>query len=362
MDSGKSSGNKGKRLTLADIAREANVSPATASLALNDSPLVASKTVRLVKGTAMKRGYSPHSIARRLSTGRSEVISLYIFTDDASPAQWILPSSWMFYNPIIKGIYDVVKAKKYHLQLEIANPSDPGQTDLITRFLYEKSCDGVIFLLTDERDYGFAESLERTNTPLVSVNHRLTASIPSVMVDNCFGARYAVNYFIKLGHRRIAHIAGPDQSYNAVERHRGYKEALAAAAIEAPNCYVRVGDWTIESGRRAMGQLIDTDRPPTAVFCSNDHMAIGALEAARDRGLDVPGDISLIGFDDSEISHLASPKLTTFRQPLDQIGQLAATEVLEPPKSKRHIKLRPLFVERESCAAPAGYRHSERRA
>lgn len=339
--------------TLADLAAAAGVSIATVSLALNGSPLVAEKTVKRVMKAAIEHNYRPHAIARRLSTGRSEVISLFMVTGREDSSGWILPSSWMFYNPILKGVSLTLSRSNYQLQFEVLTVDEAVRKNAIMKPVLERATDGILILVHDEYDYSFMSELEGIDIPVAILNRKLFPNVSSVQVNNYQGAYDAVNYLIRLGHRRIAHIAGPANSYNAQDRRKGYVQAMTTAGIDLKADFVLEGDWRIESGYHLMRQLLTLSSPPTAVFCSNDHMAIGALRAINESGLAVPQDISLIGFDDSEISRVVSPALTTVKQPLEELGRRAAEILLNQHKASKevqHIVIPPQLVERESCS------------
>lgn len=342
--------NGNRQPTLVDIAESVKVSPATVSLALNGSPLVAEETARRVKQAAADLNYRPHVIARRLSIGRSEVITLLILSDSEESSGWVLPSSWMFYNPILKGVSLTLSRSNYHLQFEIINADEAAKKNSVLKPILERATDGVLILVHYEGDYSFLRELENMNVPVVIINRKLSPNLSSVQIDNQAGARAVIEHLLRLGHHRIAHIAGPEKSFNAQDRRAGYLEALTAARIELSPDYLLEGDWRIESGRHLMQRLLALPLPPTAVFCSNDHMAVGAMEAIREAGLSVPDDISLVGFDDSEISRVALPRLTTVQQPLEELGCRAAEEVLRWPGKIQHVTLAPRLIERESCS------------
>lgn len=343
-----------RRPTLADIAKEVGVSSATVSLALNGSPLVADETVRRVKEVARKLNYRPHAIARRLSTGRSETVSLFVLGGGVYGNGLFYPSSWIFYSLIFKGISITLAQHKYYLQFQILNLADGDGYDKIARQVMERATDGVLLLLQDECKFCSVRELATLEIPVVTINRKLSPNLGSVQIDNKQGAIDAVDYLLRLGHTRIAHISGPANSYNAQDRQAGYLEAMQQAGLQVPDGYLVQGDWQMESGYDLLQQLMALPVPPTAVFCSNDHMAIGAREALSEMGVSVPDEVSLMGFDDSEVSRIGVPRLTTVKQPLENLGAIAAREILawkmDKPNGVRHTVILPSLVERDSCA------------
>jgi len=340
------------RPTIAFISNEAGVSKATVSLALNGSPLVARDTAKRIFEIARKYNYRPSAIARSLSLGKSGIISLFVVGSKEHASERLLSSSWMFYNPILRSISLTLSRAKYHFQFEILNPDFDDEQDVIVRHIQERASDGVILLCYDEFTYSISDFIENANCPIVTINRKISDKLSSFQIDNVKGAKSVVDYLIVKGHTRIAHICGPANSYNAQDRKKGYIEAMSEYGMEIPEAYLAVGDWKIESGYAATRELMELSDPPTALFCSNDHMAIGALEALRELRLRVPDDVSVVGFDDSEISRVIQPRLTTVRQPLDELGALAASEVVTRSRDaeRQHIVIAPKLIERASCS------------
>ena len=345
-----------RRPTLADIAAELGLSAATVSLALNGFPLVAEKTARRVREAAKKHNYRPNAIARRLSVGHSEVISFYVL-GGKDAALGFLPSSWMFYNPILKGASMALTRYRYHLQFEILSAELGDQCDTIIEHILGGATDGVLLLYFDDYLPVVADELEKVDVPIVTMNRKVSPELSSAQVDNRSGAIAAVEYLKELGHTKIAHISGPEASFNARDRRTGYLEAMAAAGLDVSDGYLLEGDWQTQSGYYLLREMMMLPDPPTAVFCSNDYMAMGALEALRDLNIAVPEQVSIIGFDDSEISRVVLPRLTTVRQPLEELGRRAAEEVMalkgDGEHEIRHQVIAPELVRRGSCASPS---------
>jgi len=339
------------RPTLATISEEAGVSKATVSLALNGSSLVSKETAKRVIEIARRYNYHPNAIARSLAIGKSGVITLFVVGSKEHASQRLLSSSWMFYNPIIKSISLILSRAKYHFQFEILNPNYLSEQEVIEQHIQEGASDGIILLCFDEFNYSVSGFLENAHCPIVTVNRKLSEKISSFQIDNFMGAKNATDYLIMKGHIKIAHIRGPYNSYNSEERKRGFIEAMTEYGLDIPESFIPTGDWTIDSGYASTLSLMEKKDPPTALFCANDNMAIGALQALRELRLHVPEDVSVVGFDDSEISRVIQPSLTTIRQPLEELGSLAAAEVLTQMANdeRQHIIIEPKLIERSSC-------------
>jgi LacI family transcriptional regulator len=343
--------------TLTDIAKEAGVSKATVSMALNGNKKIAPATAAKILKIAKERKYRPNAFAKGLSTGKSQIISLILLARLGDPAEWILQPSWMFYNPIFRGVTTVISRKKYQLQFEFINLSFQDYKTIIANTIREGRTDGMLLLVTNEFDHSFLMELTGYAVPIIILNKELTPDFNSVELNNYAGAYEAVSYLISLGHRKIAHIKGPEDSYNAQKNYHGYVNALRDNRIQIGDDYILTGDWKIESAKELMSKLLKLASPPTAVFCASDHMAIGAMQAITEAGLSVPRDISVIGCDDTEVSRVVTPKLTTIASPLEEFGRIAAETLMSDIESngantlsKKHILLTPVLLKRDSCA------------
>lgn len=347
--------NKRKSVTIDDLATHLGISKATVSLALNNSPLVAERTKKNVLDAAERFGYRPNYFGARLSKGKSDVIGLYILGGTETQCNWILPSSWMFYNPILKGVSGEVSSHGYRLQLEVISLEQALEQNVIADIIQEGSLDGMLLVVQDEIDYSFLEVVAQRQFPFVVLNARVCDQLSSVKVNNELGAKKAVKYLFAQGHERIGFISGPHKDLNAIERYHGFMEAYASAGFTFKDEMIQHGDWQKESGAEAVKTFMKLPQPPTALFCANDHMAIGAIQTMVSMGINVPGDVSVIGFDDAEVSEIVVPNLTTVKQSLDQMGLLGAQEVLrqvnDPSSEKTHENLEPDLILRDSVQA-----------
>jgi LacI family transcriptional regulator len=343
--------------TLTDIANEAGVSKATVSMALNGSDKISPATAEKILKIAEEKKYRPNAFAKGLSTGKSRVISLFLLSKWGDPTEWILQSSWIFFNPIFKGISTALSRRGYQLQFEFISVGTQDYQTIIANTIREGRTDGLLLMATNEFDHSFLKELIECGIPIITLNKELIVDLSSIEINDYSGAYEAVSYLISLGHQRIAIIRGREGSYKTQNHYKGYQNALKDNNIKIQSTYILTGDWKIESGKEQMEKLLMLDLPPTAVFCSNDHMAIGAMQAIVEAGLSVPGNISLIGFDDTEMSRVVTPKLTTVALPLEEFGRIAAEELIltldrseDDSLSKKHIILTPVLLKRDSCA------------
>jgi LacI family transcriptional regulator len=354
LASKRASNRRRHQITIGDLARHLDLSKATVSLALNNSPLVADATRQRVREAAERFGYRPNYFGARLSRGKSDMIGLYILGGTEKQCNWTLASSWMFYHPILKSVSDELSKHGYRFNLEVVSAEQVVTQGVISSVIQEGSLDGMLLVVQDEIDYSFLDVVAEKQFPFVVLNARVAENISSVKIDNEIGARQAVSHLVELGHRRIAHLSGPDKDLNAIERREAFRKAVLGAGLEWSPSLLYYGDWQRESGWRAVRQFLELDHPPTAIFCANDHMAIGAMQALREAGLEVPKDVSIIGFDDTELCQVVMPKLTTIRQPVDLMGQLGAQVVLrqieEDSFEATHTSLEPELILRESTA------------
>lgn len=342
-----------KQLTMDDVARHLGLSKATVSLALNDNPVVASATrIRVVKA-AKELGYRPNYFARRLAQGRSETVGLFILTSETGCCDWTLPSSWMFYHPILQRITSELSANSYRLLLEIIHLEEDEKCEDFVQRAQEGFLDGIIVVVQDDICYNFIVEAIDDQFPLVILNAGSEKRASCVKIDNGGGAAAVVEYLVGLGHEKIAHIGGPRLDLSALERRQGFCRALEAANLQVNQQYLKEGDWQIRCGVKLTEEFIALKERPSAIFCANDHMALGALHAAQARGLRVPEDISIVGFDDIEMCQVTTPRITSVRQPLQKMGRVGAQEMLrqigESTVSRRHISLSTKLIKRESA-------------
>jgi len=346
-------GNPRKKVTIEDVAEHLGVSKATVSLALNDSPLVAEKTKARVKEAARKLNYRANFFASRLSQGTSATIGLFVLGGEAESI-WTLPSSWMFYHPIMQGVVHELSAEGYRLMFEVVRTEEAMEGKVLSKAVQEGFLDGIILLVQEDISYDFVEIATEMEFPLVVLNARIPADVSSVKIDNEAGAKKVIAHLMELGHERIAYIGGPVKDLNALERYKGVMRGAREAGLPLRDEYLKVGNWRIESGEQFAKELMELDEPPTAIFCANDQMAVGAILSLQALGYDVPGDVSVAGYDNSEICSIINPHITSVQQSLEVMGEIGAQEVLRLIRNgvslARHTKLEPELVVRESTA------------
>lgn len=335
-------------VTIRDVARRAGVSVATVSRVVNRSPhRVTPATERRVRSAVRALGYRANIIAQGLKNRSSRTVAL-IVPDISNP----------FFPAIARGIEDTARAHGYAVLL-CNTYEDLDRENAYLGLLRNRWVDGVIFA-TVGSNTRHLRALRRARLPVVLVARDVEGlAIDTVRVDNFRGEYEATQHLLRLGHRRIAHIAGPPALHVAAERRRGYLEALRTAGLEEEAVIVE-GDFTADGGRRAMTAALHARPPVTAVAAANDLMAIGALEALRQLAARVPEDVAVVGFDDITFASLVSPALTTVAQPKYRMGQMAMERLLQLLQGgdarTRQTVLVPELVVRESCGARSGAR------
>jgi LacI family transcriptional regulator len=335
--------------TLRDVAAAARVHPATASRALNPETriLVSEDTARRVTAAAAKLGYRPNPVARSLRTRRSHTIGVLI-PDLNNP----------LFPPIVRGLEDKLAAAGY-VALIGNTDADASRERLIFEQMRARHVDGFVLATATLHDRLLAEAAA-ADLPLVLMN-RLSQdySFPSVSVDNEQGARMAVSHLARLGHTRIAHIAGPQEASTGVSRLRGFREGMAAHGLGVCEDLVTyAARYTVEEGTRCARELLAAQGGFTAVAAANDMLAVGCYAALDEVGLQCPDDISVIGFNDMPFIDRLRPPLSTVRFPHYQLGTEAAQLLLERIGQRdapvKILYLAPELVVRKSVAAPAG--------
>jgi LacI family transcriptional regulator len=331
----------GRRVTIAAIAEKAGVSVPTVSRVLNGRTDVSPQTRERVEQLLSEHGYRRR--ASRQRPGRAALIDL-VFNDLDSP--WAVE--------LIRGVEDVTHAAGVGTVVSAVHRRSTSTRQWLQN-LRARASDGVIFVTSDVTAPVHSE-LRRLSIPVVVVDPAggADADVPMIGATNWAGGRSATEHLVSLGHRRIGLIAGPKLLLCSRARLDGYRAALDAAGIDEQ--LIVQGDFMHESGFAGCGQLLDLPEPPTAIFASSDTMALGAYEAARRRGLRVPDDLSIVGFDDLPESRWSSPPLSTVRQPLAEMGGLAARTVLRMARGEQievpRVELATELVVRDSTAPP----------
>jgi LacI family transcriptional regulator len=332
-------------VTIVDVAREAGVSYSTVSRVVNNYEYVKPETREKVLNAMMRLGYVVNQQARSLRGGRSQVVGLLV--PDVGNS---------YIGAIIRGIDAELAANQYDLMLYTTHRQKTRESTYvatITRGL----ADGLLLLLPTNVE-AYLASLQQQQFPHVLIDYQHVASdlTSTVQATNWRGAYEAISYLIALGHRRIAHIIGLKEMQCALDRLQGYRDALAAHGIPYDPDLVYAGDFFRPQGYEAAHRFMGLPRPPTAVLAANDISAFGVMEAVTRLGLRVPDDVSLIGFDDIIEAQQVHPGLTTVRQPLEEMGRVAARILLRrldnPDLPGERVELPTVLVERDSCLPP----------
>lgn len=333
-------------LTLEDIARNCGVSRSTVSRVINNHPNVSEKVRKRVEKEIKNTGFRPHAAARALVSQRSWTIGLVLprsvqsfFTDP-------------YYPRLIQGIAQGCNQKKYTLGLYLLTDAE-DEEEIFPRISRSGSLDGVLFQ-SDQMGDQLIGKLAQSGIPMVIIGRPFqNEKLSYIDIDNVTAAKSAVDYLVDLGYKRIGTITGPLNTSVGVDRKIGYIQGLEGRGIRVEEKLLVEGDFTEEKGYEGMIKLLPAK--PDAVFSASDRMAFGAIRALHDKGLRVPEDVALVGFDDLPVTNPVNPPLTTVRQPVYEFG-IKAVEFLDdlittgttPP---RRIIMGTEIVTRESCGA-----------
>ena len=333
-------------VTIKDVAREARVSVASVSRALNDHGGVTLETQQRIREVASRLRYVPHSAAQSLITRRTHTIGA------------LLPDLYgEFFSELIRGIDLAARARRLHL-LVSSSHGHPDEAAAALRAMQGR-VDGML-ILSPHVDADFLHSNLPEAMPAVLLNSAVADPAYAVLnIDNYTGAHAMVRHLLDAGHADVGFIAGPEGNFDAQERERGYRAAMAQYAPDVPLNIV-AGDFTEESGYRAGREWLQQEKRPRAIFAANDMMAVGCLYALKEAGLQVPGDIALGGFDDIPIARYITPSLSTVRVSITDLGRQALErlagllDIPKQPSTNAHT-LGCEIVIRDTC----GTHHTE---
>ncbi|MEN7342323.1 MAG: LacI family DNA-binding transcriptional regulator [Pseudomonadota bacterium] len=336
------SNEDGRKPTMRDVADLAGVSKKTVSRVINESPLVNEATREGIKALIRDIGYRPDPQARGLASKRSFLVGL--ITDNPTP-QYVVQ--------IQHGILDVLRPTGYELVVHPCDRKSDTFLEDAKRFIEVQKLYGVIMTPSVSEDERLAEITRELGCAYIRIaSIALDMERRMIVTNDRVGGREAAHHLAKLGHQRIAIIAGRRSFRSAHERRAGFEEGLAEHGISIPPEYVLQGDYTFDSGFALGSEILDLDPPPTAVFASNDEMAAGVLQALHVAGQTPPDALSVVGFDDFETATRVWPRLTTARTPARRIGRLAAERLFEFDKDEAVAagpnQTTPRLIERDS--------------
>jgi LacI family transcriptional regulator len=327
-------------VTLEQVARQAGVSPSTVSRILNGTAVVADDKRQAVQEAIRTLGFVPNPVARGLAGGRTLSIGVVTQAID-SP----------FYGGALRGIEDALGAAGYS-PLFVSGHWNADEEARCIEVLRSRRVDGLI-VLTGRLSDTALRALARQLPVVVTGRIMKAPGLVSLDFDNALGAQMAAAHLLGLGHRRIAFIGGDPLHPDARERERGFRAACDAAGVAVDEALMASGGYHEEGGRQAIDRLLDSGRPFSAVFAANDQMAFGAALGMHRRGLRVPDDVSLVGFDDLATSSYSLPPLTTVHHPVQELGLTAAGAMLDLLRGMRPraTLTAPHLVIRESTRA-----------
>ncbi|MGE5604809.1 MAG: LacI family DNA-binding transcriptional regulator [Bacteroidota bacterium] len=349
------------RASIEDVAKLAGVSPATVSRVLNRPSIVNAQTREKVLEAVKKLDYYPKSAAQRLATGKSQMFG---FVSMVKSHSIIHASSWQFYLRVFQGVNDTLrKAKEQNniglrCWMDMETYEDVEKTKLFQKLAKSNEIDGLFILMQWEYPESFLWNLgdlHRLGFPFVIINYSFSHR-DFYCVSNQYQtlAKMAIEHFKSMGREKISYIAGPEDNLSTKERTKGYFKIMKELGLEISGDYYQVSDFDSASGYQCAQKLLNLSARPNAIFCVNDRVAAGAIMAIKNAGLRCPEDVAVIGSDDDEICRVTSPKITTFRLPLYQIGEEAARIMLSGfaegkwEKRQRVFSYEPELVQRES--------------
>jgi LacI family transcriptional regulator len=340
-------GRGGKAPTIGDVARHAGVSPMTVSRVINGETTVREPSRKRVEASVAELGYEPNEAARRLAGVSVASIALLY----SKPSAYI--SEFLFGG--------LEEARKSHTRITVEKCNDDAEAESAIRRLVGSAIDGVLLPPPFGDSESLLDVLDELEIPTVAISSgRLRDSVSAVSVDDYQAARTMTEHIIRLGHRRIGFIVGDPHQHASAHRLSGYLDAMQGAGLATPEELVAPGTFTYRSGLDAAETLLGIDEAPTAIFASNDAMAAATVAVAHMKGLDVPGDLTVCGFDDTAFAVTIWPELTTIRQPIVDLSRTGADLLISKIRARkagkkeksRHVLLDFSLVRRQSDAAP----------
>lgn len=328
--------------TINDVARLSGVSKKTVSRVINRSPLLNQATREKVEAVIAQLGYVPNPQARALALRRNFVLGMIY---DNPNAQMVLNFQ--------EGVLDTIRDSEFALVIHPVDRHHPALFEQMRNFIEQQRLYGVMVLPPLSENDAFFALLDELGCNYVRMcSATLDDPAHLVQSNDREAVREAVEYLIAQGHTRIALVEGPQGFRSALERREGWREAMAAHGLPCDDSLIARGSYTFETGKAAGAALLDQAQPPTAIFASNDVMAAGVVHIARERGLDVPADLSVVGFDDTAIAATIWPPLTTVRWPIRTMARSAARKLIEPESAAKEQSLFPTELVPRASVSP----------
>lgn len=327
---------RGRSVTILDVAEKAGVSVSTASRALTGHPDVSAQTRKRVLSASRELEYRPSMLAQSLVLGKTSTIGLLV-SDIANP----------FYPALARSIEDAASDFGYIVVL-CNTHDDPARSLKYLDRLVAQGVDGIIHASVGE-DEGHLSLAIQAGVPVVVLNRRprLLHNVDVVVSANQKGAEAVVTHLLELGHRTIGHIAGPEYASLSEDRLEGYRRALEKWELPFDSTLVVRSKFTREAGAEAVKELLQREPRPTAIFAVNDVVALGVMDALHEMGIEIPQQISLVGFDDNEIARSPSVQLTTVRQNLHEMGRLGVVQLLDAMSNPETHQPQQIILEAE---------------
>jgi len=324
-------------ITIKDLAKIAGVSHTTVSRALNDNPIIKLETRQRIKSLAKEHNYIPNYNAKSLKLDRSFNIGLFFTSIEAG-------TTTSFFHDAIKGCHEALKGTGFNLVVKSIEEYNKDFSSID-----KKRLDGVILVSQSDHDDVFIDEIINKEMPIVVVNRQIQKQVNNIYYNDRKGVYEAVSKLIELGHKKVGFIKGKEDFRNSHERYDGYINSLKDHDIHLDDVIIVNGDFDIKSGYEAMTKIIESK--VSAVFCSNDEMAVGAIKAVRKVGLKVPEDVAIIGFDNTSLCEFATPTITSVERSIEKMAKLGTEKLLLELNTKtdiQNIELNCELIIRES--------------
>ena len=329
--------------TIYQVSELAGVSLATVSRVMNNNPKVSETTRNKVLAAMDQLGYRPNSIAQSLASNRSNSVGILV-SELHGP----------FYGAMLSGIENECRAAGKHVIIAAGHSEEASEIDGI-EFLISRSCDALILHVEAVSD-DYLIKLAAGNIPVVLINRHIPQLADNcICLNNELGGYLATRLLLQQGHRQLAYIAGPAWKSDARERYAGHQRALAEAGLQQNPALVTEGDFQEQGGADALARLLKQGEPFTGLVCANDEMAAGAMAEARQHGISLPDQLSIVGFDNVIVARYVYPQLTTIDYPVEDMGRMAArwvlTHIYQQPGLSLQNLFEPTVVQRDSVLA-----------